>query len=92
MENKFLDLLELARETYFINKENKQLKIDKISECIFIVDTLKFLTTAIWEAKLISTKHLEEIIIKLNEIGSMLGGWRKGFVKKTPATSAGEKQ
>ena len=40
IENKFLDLLELSYIAYFTEKEKKA---EKITECIFITDTLKFL-------------------------------------------------
>jgi len=32
-----------------------------------------------WEAKLISNRHFEEISVKLNEVGKMLGGWKKNL-------------
>lgn len=66
IENKFLDLLEIAYTAYFSSKEKKP---EKISDCIFILDTLKFFITLAWEAKIISHKQYEEIAIKLDEIG-----------------------
>ena len=50
IENKFLDLLELSYTTYFTAKEQKA---EKISNCILVLDTLKFLTSVAWEGKLI---------------------------------------
>jgi hypothetical protein len=76
IENKFLDLLELSYEAYFTGKEDK---IQKISECIIILDTLKFLISVAWEGKLISNKHCEEVGSKLEEIGKMFGGWKKNL-------------
>lgn len=77
IENKFLDLLEQTYTTYFIEKEKKA---EKISECILILDMLKFLTSMAWEGKIISNRHYEEIAIKLNEIGKMFGGWKNSFM------------
>ncbi len=85
IEHKLIDLLEQSYTTYFSEKDNKLKKID---ECILTVDTLKFLTTIAWEGKIISNKHYEEIAAKLEEVGKMLGGWRKRMetpVKKNPA-------
>jgi len=85
IENKFLDLVELAYITYFSEKE---VKLTKIADCILILDTLKYLITISWEAKLISNKQCEEVALKLDEVGKMLGGWRKNLEcsnKKTPA-------
>jgi len=82
IENKFLDLLELTYITYFTNKEQKFLKI---SECILVLDTLKFLITIAWEVKIISNRQFEEISLKLEETGKMFGGW-----KKNPAGGQGK--
>ena len=76
IENKFLDLLELSYITYFTAKEHKS---QKISECIIVLDTLKFLVSVIWEGKLISNKHCEEVASKLEEVGKMFGGWKKNL-------------
>ena len=48
-----------------------------------MTNTLKFLLYVIWEAKLISHKHYAEISGKLNEVGKMFGGWKKGLENKT---------
>jgi len=76
IENKFLDLLELSYIAYFSEKERKA---GKITECILITDTLKFLISIAWEGKVISNKQCEDVAIKLEEIGKMLGGWRKSM-------------
>lgn len=75
IENKFLDLLELGYITYFSKKENK---IEKISECIFLLDTLKFIVSVAWDAKLLSDQQYEEVALKMEEIGRMLWGWKNG--------------
>ena len=76
IESKFIDLLELAYQAYFSGKENKS---EKISECILITDTLKFLISVAWEGNTISNKQCEEISIKLEEIGRIFGGWKKSL-------------
>ena len=76
IENKLLDLLELAYIAYFTKKENK---VEKINECILCLDAIKFLAHITWEGKLISHKQYEEIGEKLKEIGKMFGGWRKNL-------------
>ena len=75
IENKILELLEKSCLAYF-STENK---VIKISECIIILDLLKFNTSLSWEAKIIAHKQYEEMSIKLNEIGKMLGGWKNSF-------------
>lgn len=78
IENKFLDLLEVSYVTYFSQKD---IKIQKITECILTLDTLKFLISIAWEAKFVSHKHYEEIATKLDEAGKMFGGWKNNVNK-----------
>ncbi|MEI6346223.1 MAG: four helix bundle protein [bacterium] len=74
IENKFLDLLEVSYIAYFTPKERK---VAKLSDCILLLDTLKFLIHTTWEARIISHKQYAEIAEKLEEVGRMLGGWKK---------------
>ena len=76
IENKILDLLELSYIPYFSEKEKKK---DKISECILILDTLKFLISVAWEGKIIPNGKYEELALKLGEAGRMFGGWKKNL-------------
>jgi hypothetical protein len=75
-ENKFLNLLEFTYIAYFSEKEKKS---EKISQCILLADTLKFLISVAWEGKLISNKQYEEIALKLEEAGRMFGGWKNNL-------------
>ncbi len=87
IEEKFLDLLECTYFAYFSEKATKQ---TRISECILLLDTLKFLITMSWEAKLISTTRCEEVAKILDETGKMFGGWRKNIGQietKTPVNT-----
>ena len=74
IENKFLDLLDDTYLAYFSHKENRQVKVDS---CVLTLDTLKFLISIAWEAKLVSHKQYEDLSIKLNEVSKMLAGWQK---------------
>ena len=76
IENKFLDLLELSYNAYFTEKEKK---LEKVAECILITDGLKFLISIAWEGKLISNKHCEDMALKMDEVGKMLGGWKNSL-------------
>lgn len=76
IEQKFLDLLELTYIAYYSERSTKQ---SKITECILLMDTLKFFITICWEAKLISHAQCEELAVALDETGRMLGGWRKNL-------------
>ena len=83
IEDKFLDLLELSYTSYFSEKDKKA---EKLSECIFTIDILKFLVSTAWEEKFISNKQYENIATKMGEIGKMFWGWKKSLdnPQKTP--------
>ncbi|MEI6490796.1 MAG: four helix bundle protein [bacterium] len=74
IENTFLDLLELSYVAYFTEKEKK---MEKVTKCLLVLDTLKFLVSVAWEGKLISNKQCEDVALKLEEVGKMFGGWKK---------------
>ena len=76
IEERWLDLLELTYTAYFSEKVGKE---EKLSRCILILDTLKFLISVGWEGKLISHKQYEDVALNLSEVGKMLGGWRKSL-------------
>ena len=76
IENKLLDLLELSYQAYFTPREKKE---EKLSACILLLDTLKFLVSVAWEGRTISNKQYESVALKLDEIGKILGGWRKSL-------------
>jgi len=46
---------------------------------------LKFFLQIAWEIKALENKKYIALSEKLNEVGKMLGGWRKGLENKTPA-------
>jgi hypothetical protein len=76
IENNFLDLLELSYVAYFTAKDRKEEKIIKIEKCISTLDLLKLLVSVAWEGKIISNRQFEDVSLKLDEVGKMLGGWK----------------
>ncbi|HUC88497.1 MAG TPA: four helix bundle protein [Candidatus Paceibacterota bacterium] len=84
IENHFLDLLELVYKAYYASFENKN---EKIIECISKNDLIKYLLQIAWENKLLKEKPYMELSQKLQEVGKILGGWKKGIESKikTPA-------
>lgn len=76
IENKFLELLELSYIAYFTQVEKK---FEKVTDCILVLDTLKFFISVAWEGKFISNTQYETIVLKLDEVGKMFGGWVKNI-------------
>ncbi len=79
IEQSFLDLLELTFTSVYLAPEQK---IVLLGRTIAKMDNLKFFMQLAWEAKLIPTDKFAKISLDLEEIGRMLGGWRKGLQEK----------
>ncbi len=73
--------MESSYKAYFSSKE---LKEKYIVEAIATLDILKFLLQIAWEGKSLGfgNKNFEKISLELNEIGKILGGWKKGLSKR----------
>jgi len=76
----FIDLLDLMQKASFSPIETKVLLLgDSLSK----VDSLRFFIQFCWELKLIPSKQFTLIGQEIEEIGRMIGGWRKGLITKT---------
>ena len=82
IEKTFLELLELTFTSAYLQPEQK---IIALARAISKLDMLKFFVQLAWEIKLIPNVKFAELIKKFEEIGRMLGGWKKGLQTKTPA-------
>ena len=82
IELAFLDILELTFTAAYLPPEQKIIMLRKT---ISRLDILKYFFQLAWENKLIPGDHYITLSQKLDEIGRMLGGWRKGLLSKTPA-------
>ena len=80
IEQSFLDVLELTSTSAYLAGEQKILML---SQTIAKLDNLKFFIQLAWESKLIPTDKYAGLSKELEEIGRMLGGWRKGLQQKT---------
>jgi len=79
----FLNILELTYTASYSPPEQKIIILEKI---IPRFDILKFFIQIAWENKLIHTNKYAELSQKLEEIGRMLGGWKKGLLQKKTLT------
>ncbi|MCC7004878.1 four helix bundle protein [Candidatus Nomurabacteria bacterium] len=79
----FLSLLEsIFRGCFAFDKFEK---ISIVSQAIAKNDLLKFFMQIAWEQKIVSHKNYADLISFLDEIGKMLGGWKRNLENKTPA-------
>jgi 23S rRNA-intervening sequence protein len=78
----FVQILELLFTASYQGKEDK---LSTLTLAVKRTDTLKFLIRIAWELRALDTKKYEQLAIPLDEMGKMLGGWKKGLETKTPA-------
>lgn len=83
IDETFLNLLELLFRASFAY--DKFEKINLVSQAIGKRDLLNFFLQIAWEYKIITSKIYTGLISCLDEIGRMLGGWKKSLIEKTPA-------
>ena len=81
IEQNFLSLLELTFQSAYLPLE---LKVATLGKAISKLDFVKFFAQLAWESKLIHTEKYAKLTEKLEEVGRMLGGWRKGMEAKLP--------
>lgn len=75
----FLNVLELAYNASYLPPDQKVIELGKV---VSRLNILKFFLQIAWENKFIHTGKYAELSEKLEEIGRMLGGWKKGLLKK----------
>ena len=84
----FTDLLDILQKSSFSPVETK---ITLLGQSLLIIDSLRFFIQLCWELKLIPSKQFTLIGQEIEEIGRMIGGWRKGLITKTSAKAEEKK-
>jgi len=74
--------LEVMESTFAASYLPPDQKIILLGKSISRLDVLKFFLQISWENKLVHTEKYIELSQKLEEIGRMLGGWKRGLDKK----------
>ncbi len=87
IEENFLTLLE---HIFFALYLDIHKKIIRLEYAIAKLDALKFFFQLAYENKCLSEKKYLELAEQLQEIGRMLGGWKKGLEKKILAQKTPE--
>lgn len=59
-------------------------KVSILEESLLNIDSLRFFIQIAWETKIISNEQFISCAAEIEEIGKMVGGWRKGLLTKTP--------
>ena len=85
----FLRILELLRKSMYapINK-----KMVLLEEVIDYIDSFRFFFQLLWETKLVSDKEYTSFGAEIENLGKIVGGWKKGLINKTSAMKAEERR
>lgn len=89
IDSLLVEVLEIIHRATYSSIQNK---IDLLGEAIIKIDSLRFFIQLGWELKLLPTKSFAYLGSEIEEIGKMIGGWRKGLIAKTSASEAEEKK
>jgi hypothetical protein len=81
VEHYFLEFLECIFTALYLPVEQKGKRLEVATSKL---DGIKFFAQICWENKCIPDKKYTELSGLLDELGKMIGGWKKGLEKKTP--------
>jgi hypothetical protein len=85
IDNEFLSILEIIfRATFAFDKFEK---LSLVAQALGKNDLLKFFLQLGWEQKVLDHKIYGQLILLLDEVGRMLGGWKKNLQEKTPTNN-----
>ena len=82
IEGYFLSLLE---NTFIAAYLSGEMKSARLSMAILKLDSLKFFLQLAWENKCLANEKYADLSAQLDEVGRMIGGWKKGLDNKTPS-------
>lgn len=67
---------------YLATYQNPTEKNITLTRAITQLDLAKFLFSIAWESQIVANNHYVKLSADLDEIGRMLGGWKKGLETK----------
>lgn len=82
IDSTFIQILELL---FVASYQNKNEKLPTIRAAVRRMDILKFFCRIAWELRALDNKKYALLSEKMDELGRMIGGWKKGLEAKTPA-------
>ncbi|MDO8495769.1 MAG: four helix bundle protein [bacterium] len=89
IDHSLLELLEFLRKAMYAPITRKVALLEGASE---IIDSLRFFTQLAWEAHLIAHNQFSVFGSDIEELGKIIGGWKKGLISKTSASRAEERR
>lgn len=86
-----LKALELLRKSVYAPINKKLILLEEISDHI---DSLRFFLQLAWETDLISQKDYALLSPEIENVGRIIGGWKRGLISKQikPSTLSARKE
>ncbi|MFZ2720249.1 MAG: four helix bundle protein [Minisyncoccia bacterium] len=75
---------------FIASYQSREEKLPTIRTALRKIDILKSLIRIVWELRALDSKRYATLSEKIDELGRMLGGWKKGLESKTPAPKNGD--
>ena len=85
----FLRILELLRKSMYAPINKKVVLLEEVTDHI---DSFRFFFQLLWETKLISDKEYISFGSEIENLGKIVGGWKKGLINKTSTVKAEERR
>lgn len=89
IDSRLLGLMELLRKASYSAIPQK---IAILEQASLTTDSIRFFLQLAWEVELMPNVQYAPLANTVEEIGRMIGGWRKGLITKTSASSAEERR
>lgn len=89
IDNQFLDLLEFLRKAMYSPMPKK---LEILENALTTTDSIRFFLQISWETKLVPNDQFIALGKEIEEIGKIVGGWKKGLLAKTPTAGVGERK
>ncbi|OGG62364.1 hypothetical protein A3C19_00225 [Candidatus Kaiserbacteria bacterium RIFCSPHIGHO2_02_FULL_54_22] len=77
----WLDLLDSLRKAAYASVSQK---LPPLEEALRAVDAVRFFIQIAWESDLMAQSHFISLGKDIEEIGRMVGGWKRGILAKNP--------
>ncbi|OGG52119.1 hypothetical protein A2704_01240 [Candidatus Kaiserbacteria bacterium RIFCSPHIGHO2_01_FULL_54_36b] len=82
IDSTFIHILECL---FIASYQSKTEKLPMIRVAVRKTDVLKFFLRVAWELRALDNRKYALLSEKTDELGRMIGGWKKGLESKTPA-------
>ena len=89
IDSLFLELLGVLRKTVYTSVDKKILLL---SVAIEKIDEIRFFLQILWENKFCPNKQYILIETEIQNLGRMIGGWKKGLISKTSEAKSEERK